>query len=461
VDPFTAIITGGLAVFVVALLTPDDDSFTIGGLALVGTSALRSLALAWSAGAALLGLLEVAAAGSVVVVGPSLTGLAVAILALASKDPGTSFAALSAGGVAGIASPSLRGWLSGTSSPTRLVTATRGSLAVLGAGLLAIAVVAWGASPIGPLGGGGFGVTPGPDRLALGVGLLAMVTAVALRAGLIPLHLWAARFMEGVTPLAVPAAFAWGTAAFVLVAIDWSQVAVSDASAGGLEHVLVVAIALVSVVLGGIAAMVHDDVEHVLGYSIVQDAAIAMLAFASLGTDVAAAARSWLIASAAVKTAFAAWAAVVRATFGGHRLADLGGWARRAPALGAAFLVILVAAVGLPGTALFDARSTLVFGAVSGPLGLIVLVLALTPLGFLGRIAAAGIARMSPAVASAPPGRLTWRAVRAAGWSGSGMARVVRAVPSEVRANRVPLMALAVLALSIVGLLISIAGPGT
>ena len=73
-------------------------------------------------------------------------------------------------------------------------------------------------------------------RLGLGFGLLAMVAAVAIRCGLIPLHVWAARFMEGVSPLAIPAAFAWGSAVFVLVALDWSQVALGPAAAGDGER---------------------------------------------------------------------------------------------------------------------------------------------------------------------------------------------------------------------------------
>src|SRR5204862_3690940 len=109
-------------------------------------------------------------------------------------------------------------------------------------------------------------------QLGLGLALLVMVAAVAIRCGLIPLHVWAARFMEGVSPLAIPAAFAWGSAAFVLIALDWSQVALTPGAVGDVERLLIVFVAMVSVVLGGLAAMVHDDVEHVLGYSILQDA---------------------------------------------------------------------------------------------------------------------------------------------------------------------------------------------
>jgi formate hydrogenlyase subunit 3/multisubunit Na+/H+ antiporter MnhD subunit len=217
---------------------------------------------------------------------------------------------------------------------------------------------------------------------------------------------------------------------------------------------------MASVILGGLAAMVHDDIEHVLGYSILQDAAVAVLAFASLDPTVVAAARNWLVASATVKTALAAWASVVRNTYGGHRLDDLGGWARHSPALGVAFAGILVAAIGLPNMALFQARTDLVEGALPGIGAAIALVIAVMPAIYLGRIAIAGLAPVSPAVAAGPTGRPRWRGGRAAGWSGGPLVQAIRAIPGELRANRAPLMALGVLALSVMALLTATGGAG-
>jgi formate hydrogenlyase subunit 3/multisubunit Na+/H+ antiporter MnhD subunit len=266
--------------------------------------------------------------------------------------------------------------------------------------------------------------------------------------------------MEGVSPLAVPAAFAWGGAAFILIAIDWSQVALGPTAVGDVEQLLIIGLSVVSLVLGGLAAMVHDDIEHVLGYSILQDAGIAVLAFASLSPDAAAAARDWLVASATVKTAFAAWAAVVRATYGGHRLADLSGWARHSPALGIAFVGMLAAAVGLPGFALWDARSSLISGSMPGFGPIVAVLVALMPLVYLGRIALAGIAPVSPAIAAGPSGWLRLSAGRADGWSAGSWLQGVRLLPAVVRANRAPLMALGVVALAAMALATSIGGAG-
>ncbi|HET9851197.1 MAG TPA: proton-conducting transporter membrane subunit [Candidatus Limnocylindrales bacterium] len=454
-------VVGSLAVLVIALSMPAEESLALGGVGLVGTPLVREMAVAWSAGLAALGLLEVGVGGRPTVVGPGLVGLAVAVVALATRDPASSVAALAAGGVAGVLVPGLSGWTDGgAESPSRLATTSRGSLAVLGSGLLGLAVIAFGASAAGPLGAGAAAPNDPGVRLAAGLALLAMVGAVAIRCGLIPLHVWAARFMEGVSPLAIPALFAWGSAAFVLVAIDWSQVALGPTAAGDTERFLIIAVSFVSLVLGGLAAMVHDDIEHVLGYSILQDAGVAVLAFASLEPEVAAAARNWLVASATIKTALAAWAAVVRSTYGGHRLADLGGWARHSPVLGVSFAAILVAAVGLPGIAIWESRSSLITSAMPGFAAIVTPLIATMPVIYLGRIALAGVEPIGRAVAAGPSGRPSWKGVRTAGWSKGGLLDVLRAVPVEVRANRVPLMALGVLLLAAMAVVTAIGGTG-
>jgi hypothetical protein len=453
-------VIGSLAVAGIALAMPAEESVELGGVGLVGTPLVRELAVAWSAGLAALGLLEVGVGGRPIVVGPGLVGLAVAVVALATRDPASSVAALAAGGVAGVLVPGISGWLDGPDAPSRLPTTSRGSLAILGSGLLGLAAIAVGASPAGPLGSVATSPNDPTVQVVAGLALLAMVGAVAIRCGLIPLHVWAARFMEGVSPLAIPAAFAWGGAAFVLVAIDWSQVALGPAAAADPARTLIIGLSFLSLVLGGLAAMVHDDIEHVLGYSILQDMGVAILAFASLEPQVAAAARNWLLASATIKTALAAWAAVVRSTYGGHRLADLGGWARHSPVLGISFAGILVAAVGLPGIAIWESRESLISSALPGIAGIATLLIALMPAVYLGRIALAGVEPISAAVAAGPSGRPRWSGGRAAGWSDGTRFDVLRAVPAEIRANRVALMALGVLVLTAMALLTAIGGTG-
>ena len=390
----TALLTALLALGVTS-----DDAVALGGQALVGSNVVRVVALGWSLGTLALGLLEVEIGRRRVVTGPALLALAVGVLALAIDDAATSFAALAAGGVGAIVVPSLAGWVHGREDPWRLRTAIRGSWAVIGSSLLAIVVVAWAASPGRSAPRRAARRGSAAARAAAGLALLGIVAAVAIRTGLIPAHVWAARFIEGVSPLAVPAALVWGSATFLLVALGWGQLAVGPGTEGDLERVVITLVGVASILLGGLAATLHDDVEHVLGYSILQDAGLAVLAFGSLHAEAADAARNWLIASAMLKTALAAWVAAARSTFGVHRLVDLRGWISGSPPLAVGLGLIALGAVGLPGMAIFSARVALVEGALTGPLGTLVVLAALTPIVYLGRIIVVGLGRPGPAVA--------------------------------------------------------------
>ena len=446
------------ATMAVAVLLPISDAVAAGGAAFSSSGLIRLFAIGWSAGTVVLALLELSGRRRVVS-GPALLGLGAATIALSVHDAGTGFAALGGGGLAAILLPGLAGWRGAGGDPAHLPTVVRGTWATIGSALLGIMVTAWAGSPVGPLANGPPIADPDLEAAA-SLALLGVVVAVGIRAGLIPAHVWAARFTEGVSPLALPAALAWGPAAFMLVALDWAQVAVGPVQTAGLEQALIVLVAIASIVVGGFAAMLHDDLEHILGYSILQDAGIGVLAFASLHSGAPDAARDWLVATAAIKTALAAWVAVMRGTFGAHRLGDLSGWARASPALAAAFGIVFVAAVGVPSMSLFEARITLVDGALSGLPGLALLLVSLAPIVYLGRVGLTGIGPMSTAVEAAPSARLRWTGGREPGWSRRPAVGLIRALPAELRANRPALTALAVVALAVLGLLIAAIGVG-
>jgi formate hydrogenlyase subunit 3/multisubunit Na+/H+ antiporter MnhD subunit len=324
--------------------------------------------------------------------------------------------------------------------------------AVVVAGALAIAATAWFGRDLSQM---------AAQPVVSGLAYLAFAVAVAIRFGEIPFHLWAARLTDVVPETSLPVLTALAPASLALVALAWIDASVTPLAVDlDAERLIVLGIALASIVLAGVAATLQDDIEHVLGYSILQDAGVAVLAFASLDPGVVAAARNWLVASATVKTALAAWASVVRTTYGGHRLDDLGGWARHSPALGAAFAGILVAAIGLPNMALFQARTDLVESAMPGVGAVVALVIAAMPAIYLGRIAIAGLAPVSPAVAAGMSGRPRWRGGRAVGWSEGPVTQAIRAIPGELRANRAPLMALGVLVLAVMALLTATGGAG-
>jgi len=216
----------------------------------------------------------------------------------------------------------------------------------------------------------------------------------------------------------LPLIMAWGPAAFAAVALAWTDAAVAPLGQPlGMERFIVVAIGAVSIGLGTAAAATHDDLENVVGYSIVADAGIILLGLAVLDPAAWEPTRLWLLTFVAGKSAFAAWAAAMRATFGSHRLSELRGWARRAPVLALALAAIVVAGVGWPGMAIFAARASLIDLAVDGPLANALFAAALGSLLYYGRLFVTGLLPPSaavlagpdthPATPAGPPGRFT------------------------------------------------------
>jgi formate hydrogenlyase subunit 3/multisubunit Na+/H+ antiporter MnhD subunit len=179
----------------------------------------------------------------------------------------------------------------------------------------------------------------------------------------------------------------------------------------GAERAVVVAIAVASIVLATFAAWIQDDLEHVVGYSIVGDAGVIMLAFAALDPAAWTPGRTWILAFVVTRSAFAAWAAVVRDSFWTGRLPDLRGWAIRSPILGVGLVIIIVASIGLPGFAAFQARSELVDLALDGPLQALVLVATFAPILYYVRLLAIGSRRLDITSAPAVDWRPHWTAM--------------------------------------------------
>jgi hypothetical protein len=233
-----------------------------------------------------------------------------------------------------------------------------------------------------------------------GVGLaaLALAGSVALRLGIVPGHAHAARVAEGGPRWGVPILSVWGPALFALACLAAFESAVAPLDPPlGLERGAIAGLGVLTILVGGLAALVQDDVDHVVAYSILQDAALVMLAFASAGAAAWPFAATWLLAFAVAKTALLAWAAVLGRTFGGRSLRGLAGWARRAPVLAVALILIGLATI---------ARLGLVRGALAGPLGTLVVVASLASIAVHGRLLAIGLGGPTSLVVDARDERL-------------------------------------------------------
>ena len=109
--------------------------------------------------------------------------------------------------------------------------------------------------------------------VVFGLAYLAFAIAVAIRFGEVPFHLWAARLTDVVPETSLPVLTALAPASLALVALAWIDGSVTPLAVDlDAERLIVLGVALASIVLAGVAATLQEDIEHVLGYSIVGDA---------------------------------------------------------------------------------------------------------------------------------------------------------------------------------------------
>jgi len=351
----------GLGAVVVALaaacLINPDTPLSIGGGALAGSDHLRLVLTLCLAGGLLVLIVARLATWQPSAPGALLGGAAGIgfALGLAGTPPGLlgAAAATIAASVLALGSPA---------APSRiraLARELRGAATSLVIGLIAAGIVP--------------GVAPAPgaalaEPAAASLVLLGMALVMAHRFGAIPLHARVSRLADAAPSGALPILAAWLPAAWGLIILGWAPAALGPSSAGlGLERGLVVTLALATLLLGTVAALIQDEVEHVVAYTIVADAGVALLALAALDPAARDAARAWVLVFATTRTAMIGWTIAFRAAFGTGRLRDTTGWLRRAPALGVALTGILVAAVAWPGLLAWDARLAILQSATAGP----------------------------------------------------------------------------------------------
>lgn len=309
----------------------------------------------------------------------SLAILGAAGLTMALVDPRAAVLVATAGGLVGVLVTLVPG-----GARAGATVGIREARAVIVAGALAIAATAWFGRDLREL-----AALP----VVFGMAYLAMAAAVAMRFGAIPFHLWAARLADAVPETSLPMLTAVAPASLAVVALAWVDVNVMPRMVDlAPERLIVLAVALATIVLAAIAAFVQDDLEHVVGYAIVSDAGVIVLALAVLEPGAGPPANTWILAFIAGRAAFAAWAAGIRAGFWTGRVADLRGWVRRSPILAGALLAIAVAGIGFPGLAAYDARTTLVDLAVQQPFSAVVLVATLAPIAYYARLFVIGVA---------------------------------------------------------------------
>lgn len=186
------------------------------------------------------------------------------------------------------------------------------------------------------------------------IALAMLVVGLSFKVSAAPFHSWAPDVYQGapagIVGFMAAVAKVGGFAALSRILLSAYPSLISDWAP------LVAAIATASMVIGGLLALVQDDVRRLLAYSGVTHAGFILT---GLVAGAAGAPDVWfylLVYTVQLVGAFALVSVVSGATGGPTGISSFGGLAKRQPVLAAAFAVLLLGMGGLPLTSGFVAK---------------------------------------------------------------------------------------------------------
>jgi NADH-quinone oxidoreductase subunit N len=220
---------------------------------------------------------------------------------------------------------------------------------------------------------------PYMDVLILG-GLGLMLVGLSFKSGFVPFHQWTPDVYQGAPT--VVTAFMAATAKLGALAALWR---VLEAYSGWQEVWMpaMMVVAILTMLVGNLAALVQKDVKRILGYSSIAHAGymlVAVLAHAKDPALVGNFALLYYLLGYSLMTigAFAIISLTARSGREGTRLEDLRGLAQRSPFVAACLIGFMVSLVGLPPTVGFVGKLLIFNAAVQAGLMPLAIVLAVS-----------------------------------------------------------------------------------
>jgi multicomponent Na+:H+ antiporter subunit D len=173
-----------------------------------------------------------------------------------------------------------------------------------------------------------------------------LIAGFATKAGLVPFHTWLPD-AHSAAPGTVGAVFSGLMVTLGIVGLVRTALLVVGAHAVPVLGVLS-ALGVASGLVGAVAALGQDELKRLLAYDTVSQMGIVIVAFAT-GTKVGVAAGTLHLVNHAMfkSLLFLCTSAIIHVS-GTDTISELGGMARRQPAIAAAFIVGVAALVGVP-----------------------------------------------------------------------------------------------------------------
>jgi hypothetical protein len=448
---------------------------------LVSTSYVRLTAILWSAFGLLLATLAALTGRVPGLAGATLVGLAAAVIALAASDVLVAVLAAIVAGLGGllVSAPEPAGddprrgvpaprrprALGPSAGPSAIVAVAARELrsvvlagvAVAG-GVVLVAIAA--TRPPGSEGGAASLVQAAP---IVGAAALAIAAGVAVRSGAIPFHLWAARVADVAPAAALPLLLAWTPVVLAAVAVAaWDARLAPLGLPLDAERWVLVGVGVLTLVAGTLAALVQDDLEHIVGYLVIADGGLVLFGLATSDPASVAPSLAWLLVLAASKSALGAWAVAIASRSGSRRLPDLRGWARRSPLLAVAFLLTAVATFGLPGWLAWEVRRSMPALATGEALGAVLWLATLAVAIPYARVLGAGLDHVTSTVAGVAGDRpvLTTMPTMGGRRGRAAAAELGGGLATALRANRALVVAGLAVACAVLAVIVAAGGFG-
>lgn len=216
------------------------------------------------------------------------------------------------------------------------------------------------------------------------VALVMTVIGFAFKIAAAPFHLWAPDAYQG-APTPVAAFIASGSKVasfFVLARIMMIGLAGTEGSAAWRAGApgwvsLLAMLAIISMVLGNIAAIAQSSVKRLLAYSAIAHAGYALLAVVSNSQQGLGSLLYYVVTYAVTALGAFAVVGVVESATGGESLSDFAGLSRRSPILSLCMLIFVLSLAGIPPLAGFFGKFYVFTAAArsGGSLGLLWLVI--------------------------------------------------------------------------------------
>jgi len=209
------------------------------------------------------------------------------------------------------------------------------------------------------------------------VGLTLIITGIGFKLGVVPFHLWTPDVYEG-APVPVTAFIATvskGAIFALLLRYSYSS------GAQHIRAVLVVfaIIAIASMFLGNLLALLQNNVKRILAYSSIAHMGYLLVAFEAGGSMASEAIAFYLVAYFITTIGAFGVVSVLSGENGdADRLEDYSGLFWRRPVLGSIFTVMLLSLAGIPVTAGFLAKFYVVAAGASTANWALVLILVIT-----------------------------------------------------------------------------------